>query len=44
MDPEKLKAAITEKTKAIIPIHLYGQPADMKALKEVCDEHDLRRI
>ncbi len=35
IDPEKLKEAITEKTKAIIPVHLYGQCADMDKILEV---------
>src|SRR5690625_3001296 len=33
MDPTKIEAAITEKTKAIIPVHLYGQMADMNEIK-----------
>ena len=32
IDPAKVEAAITEKTKAIMPVHLYGQPADMEAI------------
>lgn len=41
IDPEKVEAAITPKTKAIIAVHLYGQPADMDALKEIADKHNL---
>lgn len=41
LDPAKVEAAITKKTKAIIAVHLYGQPADMKALKEIADKHKL---
>jgi len=41
MDPGKIEAAITEKTKAIIPVHLYGQMADMKAIKAVADKHGI---
>ena len=35
MDPSKLEKAITGKTKAIIPVHLYGQPADMDPINEI---------
>lgn len=38
MDPEKLKEAITENTKAIIPVHLYGQCADMDRILEVAGD------
>ncbi len=41
MDPNKLEKAITPKTKAIIPVHLYGQPADMKQIMEIAEKHDL---
>jgi dTDP-4-amino-4,6-dideoxygalactose transaminase len=44
MDPEKLEPAITVKTKAIMPVHLYGQPADMRAIKAVADLHNLAVI
>jgi dTDP-4-amino-4,6-dideoxygalactose transaminase len=44
MDPEKLEPAITDKAKAIIPVHLYGQPADMRAIKAVADAHKLAII
>lgn len=37
LDVARLKAAITGKTKAIIPVHLYGQPADMSAINEIAD-------
>ena len=36
-----IKAAITARTKAIIPVHLYGQPADMQPIMELAKEHDL---
>ena len=42
--PEKIKAAITPKTKAIIPVHLYGQCADMIAIKKIADQHGLKVI
>lgn len=38
MDPLLLPAAITKKTKAIIPVHLYGQPADMPAIMKITEE------
>ena len=44
LDPEKLEAAITPKTKAIVAVHLYGQPADMDALKEIAANHNLHIV
>ncbi len=44
IDPAKIEAAITPKTKAIIPVHLYGQCADMPAIKAIADRHKLRVI
>jgi dTDP-4-amino-4,6-dideoxygalactose transaminase len=41
LDPMKIEAAITEKTKAIIPVHLYGHPAAMDHIKELADSHEL---
>src|SRR5574343_1510923 len=41
IDIEKLKSAITPKTKAIIPVHLFGQCANMEAVLEVAKEHNL---
>jgi dTDP-4-amino-4,6-dideoxygalactose transaminase len=41
IDPTKIEAAITDKTKAIIPVHLYGQCADMPAIKAIADKHNL---
>ncbi len=41
IDIQKLEAAITSKTKAIIGVHLYGQPCDIDAIMEVCKKHNL---
>lgn len=41
IDPNAVEAAITEKTKAIIPVHLFGQCADMHTLKEITKKHNL---
>ncbi|ESU34208.1 Pleiotropic regulatory protein [Bacillus sp. 17376] len=41
IDPEKIEAAITEKTKAIIPVHLYGQMADMERIAEIARKNNL---
>jgi dTDP-4-amino-4,6-dideoxygalactose transaminase len=41
VDPEAVRKAITPKTKAIVPVHLYGQAADMEAIMQVAKEHNL---
>ena len=41
LDPLRLKEAITPRTKAIIPVHLYGQPADMDPILELARQHSL---
>ena len=41
IDPSKIEAAITPKTKALVPVHLYGQCADMKAIRKIADKHKL---
>ncbi len=41
MDPTKIRPAITEKTKAILVVHLYGQPADMDAINKIASEQRL---
>ncbi|SFI73059.1 dTDP-4-amino-4,6-dideoxygalactose transaminase [Kaistella treverensis] len=44
MDTEKLKAAITDKTKAVIPVHLFGQCANMEEILKIAKEHNLAVI
>lgn len=41
MDPDAAAAAITDRTAAIMPVHLYGHPADMTRLAEVASQHDV---
>jgi len=41
IDPDKIREAITKKTKAIIPVHLFGQPADMHSIQKIAVEHGL---
>jgi UDP-2-acetamido-2-deoxy-ribo-hexuluronate aminotransferase len=41
IDPEAIRRAITPKTKAIVPVHLYGQAADMDAVMQIASEHQL---
>ncbi|MBN1456884.1 MAG: DegT/DnrJ/EryC1/StrS family aminotransferase [Sedimentisphaerales bacterium] len=41
IDPSKIEAAITEKTKAILPVHLFGQMADMDPIMEIAKKHGL---
>ncbi|MBR5835353.1 MAG: DegT/DnrJ/EryC1/StrS family aminotransferase [Bacteroidales bacterium] len=44
MDPEKIEAAITPKTTAIMPVHVYGKPCDMKRIQEIADKYGLKVI
>lgn len=44
IDPEKLERAITSNTRAIIPVHLYGQPADMDPILAIARKHGLKVI
>ena len=44
MDPEDVRSKMTSKTKAIMPVHLYGLCADMTAYQEICEEKDLYLI
>ena len=44
LDPARVEEAITPRTRAVMPVHLYGQPADMDGLGEVAGRHGLRVI
>jgi dTDP-4-amino-4,6-dideoxygalactose transaminase len=44
MDPNSVEDVITSRTKAILPVHLYGQPAQMQPLLDIAQRHDLRLI
>ena len=44
LDPEKVKEKITKKTKAIAPVHLFGNSCDMKALTDIAEDHKLTII
>lgn len=41
IDPSKVEAAITPRTKAVVAVHLYGQPADMDALRAITNKHNI---
>lgn len=44
LDPNKIEAAITPKTTAIMPVHCYGKPCDTKAIQEIADKYGLKVI
>ncbi len=44
MDPSKIEACLTDKTKAIIPVHIYGQPVDMDAIMDIAQKHNIAVI
>lgn len=44
MDPNKIEAAITPRTTAIMPVHCYGKPCDVRAIKEIADKYGLKVI
>jgi dTDP-4-amino-4,6-dideoxygalactose transaminase len=41
IDPEGVRAALTEKTRVLLPVHLYGHPADMRSILQIAREHRL---
>lgn len=44
LDPARIQAAVTERTRAVLPVHLYGQPADMDPINEAAARHGLKVI
>ena len=44
LDPARIEAAITPRTRAILPTHLYGQPADLDAMRDIADAHGLKLV
>lgn len=44
LDPEKIEAAITPRTTAIMPVHVYGNPCDTKKIQEIADKYGLKVI
>lgn len=44
LDPNKIEAAITPKTTAIMPVHVYGKPCDTKAIQDIADKYGLKVI
>lgn len=44
IDVSKIEDALTPRTRAILPVHLFGQPADLESLARLCDKHNLKMI
>ncbi len=44
LDPARIEAAITARTRAVLPVHLYGQPADMDPILDIARRHNLKVI
>lgn len=44
LDPEKIEAAITPRTTAIMPVHVYGNPCDTKRIQDIADKYGLKVI
>lgn len=44
LDPALIEQAITERTRAVLPVHLFGQPADLKPMVELCQQRSLKLI
>ena len=41
IDPEQIEASVTERTRAIVPVHLYGRPCDMSAITDIAERYNL---
>ncbi len=44
IDPDEIAAAITSRTRALLPVHLFGQPANLEAIQSLCERHQLLLI
>jgi dTDP-4-amino-4,6-dideoxygalactose transaminase len=44
LDPDRIESAITTRTRAIMPVHLYGQPADMEPILDLAEKHGLKVV
>src|SRR5450759_1993628 len=44
LDPDKIEAAITPDTTAILPVHVYGNPCNVESIQNIADKHDLKII
>jgi dTDP-4-amino-4,6-dideoxygalactose transaminase len=44
MDPSRIEAAISARTRAVLPVHLYGHPADMDAILDLCEHYRLQML
>ena len=44
IDPEKIESAITSRTTAIMPVHVYGKPCDTKKIQSIADKYGLKVI
>jgi dTDP-4-amino-4,6-dideoxygalactose transaminase len=44
IDPAKIEASITDRTKAILPVHIFGHPADMHAITDIANKHNLKIV
>ncbi|ORJ57149.1 DegT/DnrJ/EryC1/StrS family aminotransferase [Geothermobacter hydrogeniphilus] len=44
IDPDRLQAALSDRTRALLAVHLYGSPCDMDALNDVCHQHELHLL
>jgi len=44
MDPDQVEASVTPRTRAIMPVHMFGHPVDMRRIMEIAKRHDLRVI